>query len=194
MAGPYSYIDYGRPGEYNDAWSLIFRDMYFLDQCWEKKIFFSLMGDLDEPDPMYENRCMALIVTNDSQYRFSRHSWKIFRDALRPHTYQQSDAVIKFSDVRIELNIYAFLYASIHHDTLLTNPNRIVHDYYKSGTMLIYCTSMNTYREAVPEATGYVDPGPITRSENGRGYVVQFDIACRRRRLTILPSIIDTWG
>jgi hypothetical protein len=47
--------------------------------------------------------------------------------------------------------------------------------------MLVYYTSMNTHHEAVPECADYLGPylrpGPIRRSENGRGYVVEFTIA-----------------
>jgi hypothetical protein len=109
------------------------------------------MGDLCDRSinvQLHKKRYMALIVTNGSRYRFS----------LQPHSYQR-DFIIKFSD-SLELNIYNFLYAGIHQDTLLTNPAHMVHDYYKSGMMLTYCISINTYREAVPETTGYLDPGP----------------------------------
>jgi len=175
-SGPYSFIDFGSPGEYNHTWSLLFRQMDFLDRCWRAKIYFSLIGDVceDRFRRRDEKRYMALIVTNDSQNSFSRYSWTVFRDALQTHTYQQGDVVINFPDG-------------------LTDPYHLVGDYCKSGLMLVYSTSMNTYHEAVPEPMDYLDPGPIKRSENGRGYVVEFTIAGQRRHLIIVPSIIDTW-
>lgn len=190
MDATLSYIAYGAPGEYHETWSLLFRTMDFLDHCWHKKIFFSLVGHVESSDAWDDVRHMALIVTNDSTYRFSRGSWGLFLSTLQPHTYQPQGFIIQFANGAIELNIYTFLYAGIY---VVGNPDDLVSRYYKSGTIPICSTAMNTYREVVPETTDYLDPGPIEVWGDGAGYAMEFVIAGRRRRLLLVPSIKDTW-
>ncbi|KAI7969657.1 hypothetical protein EIK77_003323 [Talaromyces pinophilus] len=179
-----SYIAFDGPGGNQTAWSRLFRNFSFLEAYRTYGFYFSLIGDLSDPDDPWtvsDTRHIALIVASDIDMPFSLET---FRRSLQPHSYRNGELVIKFTHQPVELNI-SHVYGRFRGDIVLPDPAQLVAEYYKSGTILMFATSMTTYGLSPPEPTGALSPGPIERSEEYEGYTIKYAIARRPHQVKI---------
>lgn len=174
-------------------WDELFRNMSFLKTCFDKQIFFTVIGDIEsEPPPGCEGRYLALIVTNDD-YQLTGSAFNLFLSSLKPHGKMNDRYELDFTDSDITLNIYNLAYMPLHKSVVIAECSRLVRDYYKSGIIPVLSISANTFGIEGSDNADYVCPGPITHRSSGPGYILELTIGERKRKFDIVSAIMDLW-
>ena len=105
-------------------WDELFRGMSFLNKCFDKQIFFTVIGDIEsEPPPGWEGRYLALIVTNDD-YQLTGDTFNLFLSSLQPHGEMNDRYELQITDSDITLNIYNLAYMPLHNSVVIANCSR----------------------------------------------------------------------
>ncbi|KAI1382517.1 uncharacterized protein F4822DRAFT_435497 [Hypoxylon trugodes] len=180
--------------QYEQVWNDLFDDLSFLKICRKLEIYFTLIGDI-VPDARLGDspRYLTLIITNDGIATLTQLAWNSFMRCLKePYEYRESQFEIKFDTQNIILNLYNFVHIGMHGSTVIADPTRLVHDYYKSGTMRTLAMSASTFLQPSPEPPNPTCPGPIT-THNDRDYKIELAIAKRKRHFILVPSVVQTW-
>ncbi|KAI1359465.1 hypothetical protein F5Y08DRAFT_332299 [Xylaria arbuscula] len=179
--------------EGQQIWHQLFHDTSFLELCLEKKIYFTLIGEITEHPRSSQGQYLALIVTNDGTSKFSRDAWTYFKNSLQtPNEYRENEFEIKFSNCNIILNVYNLMYARIHRGVIVADPDRLVDEYLKSGTIPVRAISASTFQEP-QKGTDCAYPGPISPRSCGRGYTVELLIVGQKRIFQLVSSVIELW-
>jgi hypothetical protein len=188
MEQSHSYIAFGNPGQYEKIWDELFHDTKVLDTFRQNKLYLTLVGDIE--DRGFKRRYLALILSSDGGQRMTQWGWRYFMESLREYTPTTKYFELEFNQPKIILNIYGFAYSHLHQHTIVADPESVVYEYYKSGTMLMFSTCANTYGElSPPENVPITETSPITRSLCGEGYSIVIPIAGQRRRFEIVLSV-----
>lgn len=108
-----SYICSYTYGDDGETWTKLFHDTAILDACKERKIYFTLIGQLplDAADG-----ALALAVLNDSGARLTQRFWDVMLSSFR-HPYQFGEKhrfIVTFPEQKITLNIYNSSTATRH--------------------------------------------------------------------------------
>ncbi|KFY68612.1 hypothetical protein V496_00955 [Pseudogymnoascus sp. VKM F-4515 (FW-2607)] len=123
-------------------------------------------------------------ISTETNFRFTRAGWDRFMDSLQPHSYDEKKYEVQFHTPNIKLNVYNLFYENSSYQTMvIDNPERLIHNYYKSGTVLTFSTSATMYGGGLQSDEGNGHPGPI--SQMGGGYQVQLNHSGRVYELYI---------
>ncbi|KAH6883516.1 hypothetical protein B0T10DRAFT_463445 [Thelonectria olida] len=187
-----SYIAFGDLEHYESIWSTLFHDMTFLDLCQKRGIYFTIIGEIEPGINSY----LALLVTNNSKSKFTRQAWNRFLNSLKkPYSFEEGTFEIKLKESQVTLNVYNFLYTTIHPDVVCAKPDELIYEYYKSGTIPMRNITASTYGK-LPERTHsgpeITCPGPIDKVYD-LYYRVELQIAGRKRYFKIASSLLDFW-
>lgn len=180
-----SYICSYTYGDDGETWTKLFHETTILDACKERKIYFTLIGQL--PSDAADG-ALALAVFNDSGARLTQRFWDVMLSSFR-HPYQFGEKhrfIVTFPEQKITLNIYNFLNSNTTRHVILSDPTHLVSFTYKSGTIPTNMTFMSTYKEHTVHSL-HDKPGPIVRhpTEDG-GYRINVQINGRQRHLEIV--------
>jgi hypothetical protein len=165
-----------------------------LDYCGKIGMKFIILGiDLQsiiEPNGVLRPTdgipvlAIAAILTGERR-RFTKAGWDIFMDSLQPHSYNEEKYEVQFNSPRINLNVYDLFYKTSSHQTIvIKSPERLFHEYYKSGTMLTFSTCATIYGGGLQSDADNNYPGPISQEGDGC-YQIQLKHSERVYRLYI---------
>ncbi|KAH6883998.1 hypothetical protein B0T10DRAFT_580205 [Thelonectria olida] len=187
-----SYIAFGDSEHYKSIWDTLFHNTAFFDLCRERKIYFTVVGEIEPGINSY----LALLVTNDGEFKFRRQAWKVFLNSLKkPYSFEEGIHEIKFREPQVTLNVYNFVYTAVHPDVVRAKPNELIYEYYKSGTIPMRNMIASTYGELPEEmhpGPEITCPGPIDKVY--LYYRVELPIAGQKRYFKIASSVLDFWA
>jgi hypothetical protein len=190
-----SYIAFD--DSYSAVWDILFHDTTMLSKCTESGMKFIILGsDLEdflkehqEPGtshvptrPAGSVSYLALAVLNENRLRFTEAGWGSFRASLQPHQYDAGNYEASFDNVAAKLNVHQLLYNTLHREVIVTEPDRLFWEYYKSGFILTLSTCASMYE-------GHIGGGYI-RQDSNQHYEIEIDISGRRR----MWCIRKLWG
>lgn len=169
-------------------WTILFKHHQIFDFARGESIYFTIVSG--------EAGCYALVVTNRGTSQMSRKYWEVFRRSLsEPCQINEAKGEIQFPERKITLNINNLLHMTAYKNAVIeAEPDRLVRQYYKSGLVLTWSVGISTYGESVDVyeriARRLKFEGSIERHE---GFRLEFLVEKRRRKIDVLPSVINTW-
>lgn len=189
MSSPsYIYLN----NKYDSIWKLLFRNTECLDKWGKSGTKFVILGtDLEgipEPDGFFvtHERTRVLAIAVISTGTFTKAAWDIFIGSLQVHTFDEENYEVLFEGPNVKLNVYSLFYRTQSRRTILIkDPELLLYNYFKSGTVLTLSTCATTYGGGL-RGTADVDnsPGPILEDDNG-GYLIKLNHSGQAYQLCI---------
>jgi hypothetical protein len=181
-------------GKYDRIWSILFRDLSFVDRWTSNGMKFLIIGcnlaaifATNGLERLSSRPCrdlyLALLVVNESGLRLTQDDWNDFRRCLRAHEFNGDNHEMIFSKLNIRLNIDNLI---CHQETVVAEPDRLVHDYMQNRTTRTYSTCATTYAETRRgSSAGLRDE--VSEYRRNCGYCIKLEVAGELRSWKIVP-------